>query len=241
MTVKEHYDQHLGHFYSWMVGDFDEKQHQQEIFFLKSGIVPHLSGIAFDIGCGHGLQSISLARLGFSVRAIDFNQQLLEELKQRSGIYPIECIEANGLEFLYAVRLKPEVIVCMGDTLTHLTGPEQVEELVTLSSQKLERGGKLILSFRELTEELTNEKRFIPVRSDEHRIHICFLEYLPGYVKVFDILCENENGKWKQTVSWYPKLRISVSKVLSLFEKNKFSLLKQEVIAGMTYLIAYKP
>ncbi len=241
MTVKEHYDQHLGHFYSWMVGDFAEKQHQQEKFFLQNGIAPQLSGIAFDIGCGHGLQSISLAHLGFSVRAIDFNQQLLEELKVRVGAHPIECIEANGLEFLYAVRLKPEVIVCMGDTLTHLTGPEQVEELITLSSQRLERGGKLILSYRELTEELTNERRFIPVRSDEHRIHLCYLEYLPGYVKVFDILYENENGRWKQTVSWYPKLRIPVSKVLSLFEKNNLTLIKQEVIAGMTYLIAYKP
>ena len=240
MTVKEHYDRYLGSFYSWMVGDFTEKQQEQERFFLANNITPNFSKIAFDLGCGHGLQAISLANLGFDVRAIDFNQQLLEELKERISSLSVKCTEAHLLEYLYAVRLKPELIVCMGDTLTHLSGPDQVEELVTLSAQKLERGGKLILAYRELAAELTNEKRFIPVRSDEHRIHMCYLEYLPGYVKVFDILYERENGEWTQHSSWYPKLRIPVSLILSLFEKNNLTLIKQEVMSGMTYLIAGK-
>jgi hypothetical protein len=181
-----------------------------------------------------------LANLGFSVRAIDFNQQLLEELKERIEHRNIEAIDAHLLEYLYAVRLQPELIVCMGDTLTHLSGPDQVEELIALSSQKLERGGKLVISYRELTNELTNEKRFILVNSDTNRIHTCCLEYLPGYVKVFDILLEREGDTWKQTVSWYPKLRIAVSRIISLFEKYGLSLLKKEVILGMTHLVAVK-
>lgn len=240
MTVKEHYERHLGNFYSWMVGEFTEKQQEQENFLRNNSVTPNYSRIAFDLGCGHGLQTISLANVGFSVRAIDFNQQLLKELQKRIETRAIECIEANLLEYLYAVRLKPELIACMGDTLTHLSGLDQVEELVSLSTQKLERGGKLILSYRELASELTNEKRFIPVRSDENRIHMCYLEYLTGYVKVFDVLYEREDGQWKQHTSWYPKLRIPVSLILSLFEKNNLTLIKQEVIAGMTYLIAIK-
>lgn len=241
MTVKEHYDRYLGNFYSWMVGDFTEKQMDQQKFFRDQGIIPSRSGIAFDLGCGHGLQAVSLANLGFSVQAVDFNHQLLEELKDRAAGRTIACIEANLLEYLYAVRLKPEVIVCMGDTLTHLSGHDQVEELIVLSSQKLERGGKLILSYRELVYELTNERRFIPVRNDEHRIHMCYLEYLTDYVKVFDVFYENIEGKWKQTVSWYPKLRVPVSRIISLFEKNNLTLMHQEIISGMTYLVACKP
>lgn len=240
MTVKEHYDRHLGNFYSWMVGEYTEKQKEQENFFLRNHVTPNLSRVAFDLGCGHGLQSVSLANLGFSVRAVDFNPKLLDELRKMKGSSSIECIEAHLLEYLYAAKLKPELIVCMGDTLTHLSGLDQVEEFIKVSSQKLERGGKLIISYRELSAELTNEKRFIPVRSDEHRIHLCYLEYLPGYVKVFDILYERENDQWKQSVSWYPKLRIPVSLILSLFEKYNLPLIKQDVISGMTYLIAGK-
>lgn len=240
MTVKDHYDRYLGNFYSWTVGDFAEKSDLQEKFLRENDITPRLSGIAFDLGCGHGINSIALSNLGFSVLAVDFNHQLLTELKERAEHRKIEVIDAHLLEYLYAVRSKPELIACMGDTLTHLSGPDQVEELIALSAQKLERGGKLILSFRELARELTNENRFIQINSDENRIHTCYLEYLPGYVKVFDILHEQKDGKWRQTVSWYPKLRLAVSRVISLFEKNGLSLNKNEVISGMTYLIAFK-
>lgn len=240
MTVKDHYDRYLGNFYSWTVGDFTEKQALQEKFFLENDVTPRLSGVAFDLGSGHGINSIALANLGFSVRGIDFNHQLLEELKERIEHRSIEAVDAHLLEYLYAVRLRPELIVCMGDTLTHLSGPDQVEELIALSSQKLERGGKLIISYRELMNELTNEKRFILVNSDESRIHSCYLEYLPGYVKVFDVLLERESNSWRQTVSWYPKLRIAVSRILSLLEKYGLLLLKKEVTLGMTHLIAVK-
>jgi hypothetical protein len=174
------------------------------------------------------------------VRAIDFNHQLLEELKSRIGTHKIEAVDAHLLEYLYAVRVKPELIACMGDTVTHLSGPDQVEELVALGAQKLERGGKLVISYRELMNELTNEKRFIPVNSDANRIHSCYLEYLPGYVKVFDILLEREGNEWKQSVSWYPKLRIPVARFVSLFEKYGLSLLKKEVISGMVHFVALK-
>jgi len=240
MTVKEHYERYLGNFYSWMVGDFIEKQQEQERFFRSHHIKPNLSGISVDLGCGHGLQAISLANLGFVVHAVDFNHQLLDELKKRIGARNVVCTEAHLLEYLYAIRLKPELIVCMGDTITHLSGQDQVEELISVSSQKLEKGGRLILSYRELASELANERRFVPVRSDEHRIHMCYLEYLPGYVKVFDVFLERENEEWKQHVSWYPKLRIPVSLILSLFEKHNLTLVTQEVIGGMTYLIAAK-
>ncbi|MFZ2906719.1 MAG: methyltransferase domain-containing protein [Cyclobacteriaceae bacterium] len=240
MTVKDHYERHLGHFYSWMVGDFNEEQQAQEKFFKEHEITPRFSGIAVDLGCGHGLQSISLAHLGFKVRAVDFNQQLLKELKQRIGELPVEWVEAHLLEYLYSISMKPEVIVCMGDTLTHLSGIEQVEELIAVSTQKLEKGGKLVFSYRELTTELTNERRFVPVRNDDNRIHTCFLEYLPGYVKVFDVLLEKKNGEWKQQVSWYPKLRIPASQILAFFEKYNLTLVRQELVSGMTCLIAQK-
>ena len=37
MKVKEHYDQHLGNLYAWMVGDFDEKEKEQKDFFIENG------------------------------------------------------------------------------------------------------------------------------------------------------------------------------------------------------------
>jgi hypothetical protein len=240
MTVKDHYDRYLGKFYSWTVGNFAEREHLQQQFFIQNGIVPHGSGIAFDLGSAQGVNSFALANQGFSVKAVEYNLHMQDELKARIGSRNIEVVDAHLLEYLYSVRVKPELIVCMDDTLTHLSGHDRVEELIVLSSQTLERGGKLIISYREFAQELINEKRFIQLNNDDTRLHTCYLEFLSGYVKVFDIVHEWDQGKWKQTVSWYPKLHIAISRILSLIEKYGLRLVKKEVIEGMTYLIAAK-
>src|ERR1700761_2195645 len=95
MNAKEHYDHHLGYFYSWMVGDFDEKQKEQEAYFNSNNIHPVSTKVAIDLGAGYGLQSISLAKLGFCVVAVDFNKQLLHELEQRSKGFKIPIIEGD--------------------------------------------------------------------------------------------------------------------------------------------------
>lgn len=80
MTVKEHYDNHLGHIYSWMTGDFQTKCNEFRNFLTDNFILPSTNKIAIDLGAGHGLQSIPIAEIGFQVLAVDFNQQLLDEL-----------------------------------------------------------------------------------------------------------------------------------------------------------------
>jgi precorrin-6B methylase 2 len=240
MGVKEHYENHLGNIYSWMAGDFNTAQTVQETFFSTNGILPNTSKVAIDLGAGHGLQSISLAKLGFEVYAVDFNHQLLEELKQNAQALSVRVVADDVLNFLEHTSQLAGVIVCMGDTLTHLESHEQVVSLIQLAEKKLVRGGKLILSFRDLTRKLAGEQRFIPVRSDDNRILTCFLEYFPDRVMVHDILHEKIDGRWCQRVSAYAKLRLDESMVTSLLEQNKFRIISSQTINRMIYLIAEK-
>ena len=170
MTVKDHYDKHLGNFYSWMSGDFEEAQKMQESFFRDNKITPFSTGIALDLGCGHGLQSISLAKRGFSVKAVDFNAQLLLELKQRSSNFDVAVIQNDILPFLGHFSKSADLVVCMGDTLTHLESLVDVETVIQNSACLLIAKEKIIISFRDLTHELKEEQRFISVRSDEGKI-----------------------------------------------------------------------
>ena len=107
-----------------------------------------------DLGAGPGFQSIPLAQLGFKVKAIDLNRQLLLEIDDRRGDLPIETINADLLKFTKHCLDPIELCVCMGDTLTHLTSLDNVANLVKTVHQSLSAGGLFILTFRDLTTEL---------------------------------------------------------------------------------------
>ena len=242
MSIQTHYDSHLAHFYSWMFGNFADKAEEQKAFFSKHEIAPQTSGIAIDLGAGSGFQSIPLAQLGFEVTAIDFSKLLIEELQKHAEErhLKVRTVADDFLHFPKYFATAPELIVCMGDTLTHLPSWEAVQDLIAKVYRHLEENGCFILSYRDLSHELQEAERFIPVRSDDHMILTCYLEYHPDYVKVFDILHEKQKGQWQQKISFYQKLKIPLAKLTEELERAGFQLKSTEIQRGMHYLIAGK-
>ncbi|KCZ71166.1 hypothetical protein ANME2D_03198 [Candidatus Methanoperedens nitroreducens] len=240
MNIKEHYENHLANYYSWMFGDFNAKLNENQRFFQSHNIKPVSSKIAIDLGAGCGFQSIPLAKIGFEVKAIDFSKRLLDELKNKSNGLGIEAIENDILNFDAYSDCKPELIVCMGDTITHLDSLESVQKLIENNYEILFKNGKQVLTFRDLTFELKEEDRFIPVNSDNNRIFTCFLEYHPTYVKVFDIVYEREKGRWIQKISSYKKLIISQTEIKEYFEDTGFKIEFMGIENGLVTIIGTK-
>jgi len=242
MNTQAHYENHLAHFYSWMFGDFSAKTEENKAFFAKYEITPQITGVAIDLGAGSGFQSIPLAQLGFEVTAIDFSRVLMDELQKHAEERQVKVhtVTDDLLNFPQYLKEAPELIVCMGDTLTHLPSWEAVQDLVAKVYQHLEIGGHCILSYRDLSNELQGVDRFIPVRSDEHMILTCFLEYEPDYVKVFDILHEKQGGQWQQKISFYQKIKIPLDRLTEELQKVGFQIKNTETHRGIHYLIAEK-
>jgi 2-polyprenyl-3-methyl-5-hydroxy-6-metoxy-1,4-benzoquinol methylase len=240
MKTKEHYDNHLGKFYSWMIGDFDTRANEQFMFFKSHAILPHDNRLAIDLGCGNGIQSIALAKLGFNVNAIDFNQQLLSELHKRIDNHPITIHQTDILNFEETIENQAEFIGCMGDTISHFSSIDEIRKIIKTIYSKLTDSGKIVLSFRDYSVALNGENRFIPVKSDDHQILTCFLEYSDDKVNVTDLLYANENGKWIQKVSSYQKVRISESKIKEILSAQGFKIESCEIINRLVYIIASK-
>lgn len=240
MDTKAHYDTHLATFYSWMVGDFDTAQGLVTDYFKGHEVRPQYNGLAVDLGAGTGVQSVALARLGFRVQAVDFSPFLLSELQAHTRGLSVEAYEGNLLNFKQHLKGEtPELIVCMGDTLTHLASIEEVAALLVDCYQASSPAGRLVLSFRPLVQELEDTQRFLPVRSDANRIHTCLLEYFSDKVRVTDLLYERRNdGEWTQKASSYYKLRLAVEEVIKLLEHAGWQVTNQAVQRGMAHLIA---
>jgi 2-polyprenyl-3-methyl-5-hydroxy-6-metoxy-1,4-benzoquinol methylase len=75
----------LGQHYSRMFGDFETKVAEQRALLERLGVIAGPSGgVAVDLGCGSGFQSVALARLGFRVLSVDISRRLLAELNDRA-------------------------------------------------------------------------------------------------------------------------------------------------------------
>lgn len=223
-----------------MFGGFDSGIEKNINFFKKYKINPTRSGIAFDLGAGCGFQSIPLAKAGFTVTAIDLDRKLLNELNNHSDNLPIEIIEDDLFNFDKYVNKNPELIVCMTDTLIHLDSQDKVISLFDKVASSLEAGGKLIISYRDLSFELSELDRFIPVKSDNNIVFTCFLEYEPKTVKIHDIVYKKEGNSWCLKKSYYRKLRLSKEWVDERLSATGFTKIESTIDKGFVTTIAVK-
>lgn len=238
--AKEHYESLLAPYYTWMAGGNDFKLNEYREFFKNLNLSPSGSGIAVDLGSGCGFQAVPLAELGFSVWAFDLSSKLLTELKENAKNLSVTAIEDNLLKFSKYSPDNVEVIVCMGDTLTHLKSRKDVQHLFNRAFRFLEMQGLLILSFRDLSTELTDLDRVIPVRSDSNRIVTCFLEFERNHVKVHDIIYEKTNNQWKMRKSFFRKLRIYPEWLKKILLEIGFNIETFKTHGGMVTVIARK-
>jgi SAM-dependent methyltransferase len=239
-TVKEHYENHLGKHYSWMSGGFSKKLEENRKFFKDHNLWPRGSGVAVDLGAGSGFQSIPLAELGYQVIAIDLSSHLLAELKENAKDLSIEIINDDLLNFSKHCPDTVELVVCMGDTLTHLNTHQNIREHFRKVYSALEIGGQVILTFRDLTSELKGLDRFIPIRNNANTIFTCFLEFEKDYVKVHDIIYERKHNQWELKKSVFNKIRISPQWAREILQDFGFKVETYDIHNGIVCIIAQK-
>ncbi|WP_437708275.1 class I SAM-dependent methyltransferase [Sorangium sp. So ce448] len=242
-TVADHYDKLLAEHYSRMFGDYDAKVAEQRALFERLGLRPEGSSggphEAIDLGCGSGFQSLALAQLGFRVTAVDTSDRLLAELEARRGQLAVEIVRGDLLDALERSDTPCALAVCMGDTLPHLGSKSDVERMFAGCARRLAPGGRLALTFRDLTRELEGADRFIPVHDSADVIMTCFLEYEPETVKVHDLVHTRgpEDGRWTLSASFYRKLRLAPDWVCDRLDAAGLRVIHREIARGLVTLV----
>lgn len=223
--VAAHYRGLLASHYSWMLGGDIEQvaaQDRQLLEKLELG-ASSVSGVAVDLGCGPGPQTLALADMGFgTVVGVDTSRELLDELVDLAHARPaVQTRHGDLLDALPEMTTprSVDVVMCMRDTLLHLPEPDAVDLLLTRVASSLAAGGKLVLTYRDLTQQLAGTDRFLPVRSDDERIMLCALDYgSPGTVTVNDLVYTRTDEGWQLHKSSYSKLRIAPEALVQRIE-----------------------
>lgn len=251
--VTDHYDHLLARHYTWMFGaSFAEKVAEQKAILAQALTFANTptTRLAIDLGSGPGFQSVALAELGFApVLAVDTSAALLEELRAHAELLSPPTalsIQTHPVDLRALPQLVPPgaatAIVCMGDTITHLPRRSDVSALFRDIATALAPGGAFVLTWRDLTAELCGTDRFIPVRSDENTVMICFLEYTDeDHVTVHDLVYTREADGWSLNKSSYPKLRLSPTWIAEHVTAAGLVVEHQGPAGRLLQLVARKP
>lgn len=235
--VDEHYARLLAPIYAWMLGG-PEQAFAAGASDLE-GLLPEGS-LAVDLGGGFGTHAIPLARRGWTVLSIDSSPELTAGLERHAAGLPVRAISGELLDFgrHLPAGAAAQLILCMGDTLTHLPDRSSVAVLAQRVAASLAKGGRFIATFRDYSRPPEGLGRFIPVRSDEDRILTCFLEAGIDHVTVHDLLHEKRAGQWALTASAYRKLRIAPEEVRGHFAAAGLRASLGAAARGMVRLVA---
>jgi SAM-dependent methyltransferase len=238
-SVREHYDGVLSPHYSRLLGDFDAKVAEQHALLERLGVkASRPAAMAVDLGCGSGVHSIALARLGFRVLAVDFCRPLLAELRERAPGLPVEAVPGDFRDVEPLVPAGADVVVCMGDTLSHLEREADLPRLFAGVTTRLVAGGRYVLSFRDLGAELRDLDRFLPLCASDDVVMACMLEYEAHTVKVHDLIWVREQGSWTLRKGAYRKLRLTADVVTAHLVSAGFTVERHGAPGGMVALCA---
>ena len=237
-SATEHYSNLLAPIYLWMVGGLESAFQAGAVDIATFCDSSPAGRIAVDLGAGFGMHAIPLARQGYTVTAIDTSAELLSQLRSHSPDLAIRTVVADILTFPQYVDEPADLILCMGDTLTHLQEQASVDDLFQEIGRSLKPGGKFALTFRDYTRPPAGIARFIPVRSDEDRILTCFLEATPTHMAVHDVVYERDGVTWQMKVSSFAKLRLSPEWVTHSLETHGLVVQTGAGRGGMVSIVA---
>jgi SAM-dependent methyltransferase len=244
-NVEDHYRELLAPVYRWMAGDTAAAfaagaADLSDVLADVPADGPGQGGLALDLGAGFGMHAIPLARAGYEVMAIDSSERLLEELRQLAAGLQVRTITADLMGFpgYLPGAACADLIVCMGDTLTHLPELACVERLAQDVAMSLRPGGRFVATFRDYTRLPAGTARFIPVRSDSEQILTCFLEDQGASVQVHDLLHRRQGDGWALKVSSYTKLKLDPREVCDTFTCAGLTARVTPGARGMVKLVA---
>jgi 2-polyprenyl-3-methyl-5-hydroxy-6-metoxy-1,4-benzoquinol methylase len=146
--VESHYATHLAPIYEWMVGGAERAFALGE---ADLSAIRGAAGFAIDLGAGFGMHAVPLAKAGFQVLALDSSALLLDRLRTLAADLSVNAILADLLDFPARIPpgQKPSLIICMGDTLTHLPATANVAHLAVKVAGALSPQGRFVATFRD--------------------------------------------------------------------------------------------
>lgn len=200
---------------------------------------PTITTKVLDAACGTGMHAIELARRGFTSAGADLSPRMVERARANAASAGVEVLfKPAGFGELHAAfhsepRFPFDALLCLGNSLPHMTSPEGIRSALKDFAACLRPGGVLILQNRNFDAVMKHRERWIAPQSrcagGEEWLFLRFYDFDPDGLITFNIvrLQREVGGEWQQQVSsvrLYPLLRAELEELLGKcgFRETRF-------------------
>ncbi len=189
----------LSSYYDEMIRFDDALKRRKEI--LKKHISIEMKNAA-DIGCGSGLDSISLSKNGLEVTGFDSSIQMIELAKQNAKRFdakinfincPAEKISSSYFNYF-------DLVVSLGNALANLP-VHLLGKAVKKSFQMLKPSGEVLFQILNYEYLLLKKERIVNITENNHSVFIRFYDYYSGYLNFNFLTYQKDNLKKRKLIT----------------------------------------
>lgn len=165
-----------------------------------------------DAACGTGKHAIALATLGYHTAGADLSAGMIDHARQNAQAAGVRVdFEATGFGDLArtfrGTGLFPfDALLCLGNSLPHLTSPQHLAASLADFAACLHPGGLLIIQNRNFDAVLESRQRWMEPQThregDTEWLFLRFYDFLPNDLLNFQIVTLRRQGEaaWQQSV-----------------------------------------
>ena len=122
-----------------------------------------------DIACGTGGYATALAKQGYQVTAVDLDKQMIFQLKRKAmdEKLNLNAMEGDMLELGEKLEAGYDLAFCIGNSLVHLNGNQEIGKFFNGVKGLLTEGGSLVIQIINYDRVLSKEIKALPTIENE--------------------------------------------------------------------------
>jgi glycine/sarcosine N-methyltransferase len=183
---------------------------------------------AADLGCGTGLDSISLAMNGIAVNGFDISAEMIRQAKlnaKKAGLKNISFHKSSVEKIPSAYHNKFDLAVSLGNTLANLNEKKLCDAVLKIN-KLLDKEGILIIQVLNYAKLLKDNERIVNINSANDELFVRFYDFFPGYINFNILKADNKDYSKRElfTTIVYPHGTRIFSELLKInnFRNIKF-------------------
>lgn len=190
---------------------------KEQINFISQA-AKELPANLLDVACGSGGYAIELAKMGYTMTAIDIENSMVELTAQKAkeqGVV-LNALQGDMIDIDQKVDGSFKLAFCIGNSIVHLGGISQIELALKKIHKLLDKDGILILQIINYDRVIKYTMTELPSVKNEQAC----VEFIRKYRQVGDkiefntTLVLKNNRKLENTVELFPLLSRDMAKVL---------------------------